>query len=920
MPTPILVTKLFIPPTRAELVPRQRLIERLNEGLDRKLTLVSAPAGFGKTTLVTEWIENLRLDTGEKSQVIDSIAWLSLDENDNDLVRFLTYFIAALNQIKGIEAELGQGALSMLQSPQPPAVNNILTTLINNLVANPKKIIFVLDDYHLIQTQLIHQALVFLLENLPPQLHLVIATRQDPPLSLGRLRARNHLTELRAADLRFSFSEAADFLNRVMGLNLSSGDIAELETRTEGWVAGLQLAAISMQGRKDRRGFIKSFTGGHRLVLDFLIEEVLSQQPESIQNFLLQTAVLDRFSGSLCDAITGQENSQDTLEMLDRANLFIVSLDEERCWYRYHHLFAVLLRQRLRQTQADQFTSLQRQASKWYQENGFIDEAIEFALRAQDFEQASLLIEEVAETLWVPVEHTRLQRWLAGLPVDLIFSKPKLCVFHAWLLLSAGQQDVAERTLLVAEQVLGLSTDHTAETSSIECERQDRSDRMKLLGRIAVTRAFLAFFRGDLQRSIQYARQALETLPEQDLTWRSTAAFALGDAHSINGDEAAAYQARLKALDASKAAGNTYMNLVANVRFAITLRQLGRLQQVAEICQQQMQLANESGMSQIAVVGWLLAVWGEVLAEFNDLDKAKKNAEKGVELTEREGDLGMFGWSNVCWVRVLYSYGDMIGAEKVIHEMNSIARKQDLPPWVMNLLIAWRARLWLAQGKLEAASQWAEDRGLDAGGAIEILQEPEYIVLARILTAQGRLDEATTLLQQLLKGAETGGRTSRAIEILMLQALALQAQGDTAQAIITLERALSLTEPAGFIRIFVDEGPPMANLLYEALKREIAPEYVQRLLAAFPVTEPEEAASTKPQVDRSGLIEPLSEREIEVLQLLATGLTNQTIATRLVLSVHTVKSHTRNIYGKLAVNNRTQAVNRARALGILPTI
>ncbi len=916
MNAPILVTKLFIPPTRTEIVQRPGLIERLNNGLDRKLTLLSAPAGFGKTTLVSNWVENLR-DNTEISDYPIRFAWLSLDEDDNDPVRFLTYFITALNQIKEIDSDLGQGALSMIQSPQPPPTNAVLISLINELAAIPDKIVIVLDDCHLIEAEPIHQALFYLLENLPPQLHVVISTRQDPPLSLGRLRARVQITELRAVDLRFSAKEAADFLNRVMGLNLSAEDIAELETRTEGWIAGLQLAAISMRGYEDHAGFIKSFTGGHRLVLDFLIEEVLGQQPENIQNFLLQTAVLDRMTGSLCDALTGQKDSQATLEMLDRANLFIVPLDSECRWYRYHHLFTDLLRQRLRQTQPDQLPILQRQASKWYRENGFIDEAIEFALRARDFRQASHLIEDVAETLWVPVEHTRLQRWLAGLPVDLIFSKPSLCVFHAWLLLSAGQQDVAERTLLVAEHVLGIRTDHTADTSSMAWELQDRSDRMKLIGRVAATRAFLAFFRGDVQSSIQYARQALETLPEQDLTWRSTAAFALGDAHSINGDETAAYQARLKALEASKAVGNTYMTLVANVRYAITLRQLGWLQQVSEICQQQMQLANESGMLKIAVVGWLLAVWGEVLAEFNELDNAIKNAEKGVELTEQEGDQGMFGWSNVCWVRVLYSCGDMIGAEKVIHEINSIARKQDLPPWVMNLLIAWQARLWLAQGKLEAASQWVEDRGLDVGGAIEILREPEYIVLARVLTAQGRLDEATTLLQQLLKGTETGGRISRAIEILILQALALQAQGETAQAIITLERAISLTEPSGFIRIFVDEGPPMASLLYEAFSRGIAPKYVQRLLAAFPDTEPKETASTKPQVEQSQLIEPLSAREIEVLQLLAKGLTNQVIATRLVLSPHTIKAHTRNIYSKLGVNNRTQALDRARKLGIL---
>ena len=426
-----MVTKLFVPPTRAELVHRPGLIELLNNGLNRKLTLLSAPAGFGKTTLVSHWVEHLQINNEIGGQPI-KVAWLSLDGDDNDPVRFLTYLIAALNQIKDIETKLGQGALSMLQSPQPPPPNTVLISLINELAAIPEKIVFVLDDYHLIKEDPIHQALVFLLENMPPQLHLVIATRQDPSLSMGRLHARDQVTEIRAADLRFTSSEAAEFLNQVMGLNLSSRDIAELETRTEGWVAGLQLAAISMQGRQDREGFIKSFTGSHRLVLDYLIEEVLVQQPESIQNFLLQTSILNRLTGSLCDALTGRDNGQQILETLERANLFIVPLDNERHWYRYHHLFADLLRQHLRQIQLDQIQELHYRASEWYKQNGFTEEAIEHSLRAKDFNRAANLIEELADDVWQRGEHTKLRRWLDGLPIESVFSNPYLCILHAW--------------------------------------------------------------------------------------------------------------------------------------------------------------------------------------------------------------------------------------------------------------------------------------------------------------------------------------------------------------------------------------------------------------------------------------------------------------------------------------------------------
>jgi LuxR family maltose regulon positive regulatory protein len=959
MTAPLLKTKLYIPPARPELVSRPHLIERLNAGLHRKLTLISAPAGFGKTTLLSEWVHAV----GAQRAAPQPVAWLSLDENDSDPTRFLAYFIAALQTlalsadgtsgVEEIEARqetaaqqepvgiIGKGALSTLQSPQPPPTEAVLTSLINEIAALPDRIVLVLDDYHVVDAKPVDNALTFLLEHLPPQMHLVIATRDDPHLPLARLRARGQLTELRATDLRFTSSEAAEFLNQVMGLDLSTEDIAALETRTEGWIAGLQLAAlalqgtISMQGHKDATSLIKSFTGSHRFVLDYLIEEVLEQQSESVQTFLLQTAVLDRLTGSLCDAvrfgytetpssskgtaITEQDNGQATLEMLEHANLFIVPLDEERRWYRYHHLFSDLLRQRLRQTQPDWVLTLHHRASEWYEQNGFADEAIEHALRAEDFERAAHLIEEHVDAIWQRGEHTKLRRWLAGLPVELVFSKPQLCILHAWNLFTSGQQDAAERSLQAAEQALDPGADRAPETSPIERDQPPGSDRMKIQGRAAAIRAFLASYRGDVPGIIQYARQALEYLPEQDLTWRSTATIALGDAYSFNGDTVAAYRARLEAWEASKAAGNIYMILIASLKFAVTLRQQGQLQRVLEICQQQLQLANESGVSQTVVVGWLLAIWGEVLAELDDLDGAIHRAKNGAELTERGKDVMVIGWSNLCLMRVLFSRGDMDGAEEIIQKMENIAREYDVPPWITNLMAAWQARILLAQDKLDAASQWMQERGLDADGDPTYLHEMEYIVLARILIAQGRLDEAARLLQRLLEATETGGRTSRAIEILMLQALAFQAGGDTARAMTTLERALILAEPVGFIRIFVDEGPPMARLLYEAVTRGIAPDYARRLLAAFPVTEPEQADSSKTQASKSELVEPLSERELEVLQLIAEGLTNQEIASRLFLSLNTVKVHTRNIYGKLGAHSRTQAVARARALGVLPS-
>jgi LuxR family maltose regulon positive regulatory protein len=921
----LLQTKLYIPPIRPELVSRPRLLERLNAGLlpggdsprtrdafPRALTLISAPAGFGKTTLVNEWVRAM----GRAAPPI-AIAWLSLDEGDNDPARFLAYLLAAL---RTIEANMAEGVLSALQSPQPPPAEETLTVLINEIAAIPDRIVLVIDDYHLIDAQPIHDALTFLLEHLPPPpggMHLVIATREDPHLPLARLRVRGQLTEVRATDLRFTSSEAAEFLNRMMGLDLSAEDIAALERRTEGWIAGLQLAALSMQGRKDTSSLIESFTGSHRYVLDYLIEEVLEQQSESIQTFLLQTAVLDRLTGSLCDALTAQDSGQAILEALDRANLFIIPLDEERRWYRYHRLFADLLRRRLRQTRSEQLPILHLRASEWYEQNGFTDEAIEHALHREDFERAADKIEEYVDHVLHFGEHSTLRRWLDKIPDEVAFSKPHLCILHAGNLYIRGQADEAEQYLQAAEQVLDLGASAESDTVLTKTGQLLAPDRLKYRGRAAVVRSFLLSYNGDVEGSIQVARQALEYLPESDSTWRCSAFDSIGTAYSSI-DNVSAYHARVEALEASKTTGNVYMILFGSLRLVVALRHLGRLQQAIEICQQQLKLANENGLSQTALVGWLYTLLGEILAERDELDNALRLTNKGVELTERGKDVILLGNSYMCLMRVLFSKGDLDIAKKIIEEVDSSALKQNLSPWIMNQMAAWQARIWVAQDKLDFASHWAEKCDLDIDGELAPLHDFDYVVLARILIAQGRLDETSRLLQRLLEAAEAGGRTSKSIEILALQALAFQAGGDSSQAMTALERALTLADRGGFVRIFVDEGPPMARLLYEAASRGIAPDYARRLLAAFPIVEPEQTGPSETQAPESEIVEPLSERELEVLQRVAEGLTNREIASRLFLSLNTVKAHTRTIYGKLGVNSRTQAVARARALGVLP--
>jgi LuxR family maltose regulon positive regulatory protein len=528
----LLSTKFYIPATRKDLVSRPRLVEWINEGLDRKLTLISAPAGFGKTTLVSEWVKQLP----DAVKIKNVVSWLSLDENDNDPVRFLNYVIGAIRQAEGVDSDLGKGALGILQSPQAPPTETVLISLINDITACPNPIILILDDYHTISSPSVSDGLSFLLEHQPPNFHLVIATREDPQLPLSRLRAGGQLNELRAKELRFNSPEAGEFLNQVMGLNLSEEDIHSLETRTEGWIAGLQLAAVSIQSHENRSHLIKAFSGSHRLVLDYLIEEVLEQQSESRQNFLLQTAVLDRMTGSLCDTVTGQKGGDETLAALEQANLFIVPLDDERRWYRYHHLFADLLRKKLNETNPGQLPILHEKASDWFEQNGFPDEAIEHALKCDNFERAAVLIEVQADAIWGRGEHAKLFRFLDKLPEQVLLTKPLLGIYQATKLFTSGEQVKAELSLEAVENAFEQSFDISVEKDAKTPILIPDSKQATIRGRIAHIRAELAFYRGDLKAISTYSRQALKHLPEEDLSWRSLATVALGDAYVVAGD------------------------------------------------------------------------------------------------------------------------------------------------------------------------------------------------------------------------------------------------------------------------------------------------------------------------------------------------------------------------------------------------
>ncbi len=908
---PLLATKLHVPQPPLQLVRRPHLVERLQQAVERPLTLIAAPAGFGKTTLLSTWLEHASLPA----------AWISLEQDDDDLTRFWSYVFTALARV---HQGLGTSALSLLQastlSPLPP-IETVLTVWINDLATLPHEMALVLDDYHLITAPPIHRAVAYLVDHLPPQLHLVMATRADPPLPLARLRTRGHLTEIRAADLRFTSEEVIAFLTQALGPHLSSEDIAALEARTEGWIAGLQLAALSMQGRKDIPGFLQAFSGSHRYIIDYLVEEVLARQPEPVQTFLLQTAILERLQGSLCEAVMGvmrepggEASGQAMLEQVEQANLFLTPLDEERRWYRYHQLFAEALRHRLQRRQPDLVPDLHRRASTWYEQHGLLREAVHHALTAADFAQAARLIEHSAEMTAKRGELATLRSWLEALPAELLRSRVELCLWQGWLLALSGQYDGAERLLQDLEPRLRTSTISSPLTATIgsgEPPRQGVSHRglIESTGRVAAIRAFIAFRRGDAARTIDLALQALEQLP-QDQAFRGLVAWYLGIAYLESGDLAKGSASLTEARAISQAAGNSYVAFMATYELAQMQARQGSLHQADQSYQRALELGAERG-GPLAATGPAYVGRGELQREWNDLDRASHSLQEGIAKCQQTGNASIMLLGHITLARVKQAQGDAVGADLLIQKIPQILRSSHLSPLNAAYGSAWHARLALAQGDLAEASRWVQERQLGVDDELSPPREMEYLTLARVLITQHRPREALPMLGRLLQLAERQGRMGNALGILVLQALANRAGGDEAGAMERLSRALSLAEPEGYIRLFVDEGEPIVALLLQAYARGIAPDYVATLLSAAGSRTPAAPSHADP------LLEPLTERERDVLRLLVVGLSNQAIARELVITVGTVKRHINSIYGKLGVQSRTQAVARAHSLHLL---
>jgi len=901
---PLLTTKIAVPPTRLNIVPRPRLAQLMNAAIQGPLTLLIAPAGWGKTTLIHTW-------HADAEHGAWPLAWVSLDAGDNDPSRFWTYVITALN---ALNPGVGGTPLTLLNASSPPPIEAVFTSLLNALTYLSTQTVLVLDDYHLIETQLIHDALAYFVEHLPANVHLVLASRSDPLLPLARLRARGALCELRALDLRFSVEETTAFLREVMGLPLSAEQVAALQARTEGWIAGLQLAALSLQDREDVAGFITAFTGSHRYVVDYLVEEVLVRQPEDVQDFLLQTCILDRLCGPLCDAVRGRDDSQARLAQIERSNLFLVALDEERQWYRYHHLFAEVLLTRLRQTHAALVPELHRRASDWFEQHQLFDEAVTHVLAIPDIERAVRLIEQHG---WSSRFQTLLG-WLNRLPDAFVRSQPYLCIIHAVTLMLMHQLKRAAARIQDAERCLE--------------EEMPADQRRSILNVIAASRGNLARLLGDYEWGVPLAQQALELMPETEETllmrmvYPSTLLTA-ASAYLVDGDMTSATEGFVETTVASvRALGNlrTILRSISNLARLQLLQ--GKLRQAASTIEQVMHLASGHRRLQALLNGAdYYFILGDLLREWNQLERAKQQLEQGMDLDRGRmtAEAEMITRGYLALARLQQACGQRAQARETLDAFARLCHQSGFAPVLLARGAAVQAQVALAQGNLAAAIGWAETSGVSARDVLSYPREQEYLTLARVRIAQGReqptglfLSEAVALLERIGEDAEAKGRMRSALEVLLLRALALQAQGNLAEALAALGRALCLAEPEGFIRLFLDEGTAMVALLRQAHKHQIAPAgYIATLLAASDET----TATALDRASRrsSPLLDALTVREREVLRLLINGASNREIAQHLVISVNTVKKHVLNICGKLGVQSRAQAIAQARTLDFL---
>jgi LuxR family transcriptional regulator, maltose regulon positive regulatory protein len=902
----LLATKVNVPHTRPDHLGRSRLIQRLDEGMTREMLLVCTPAGFGKTTLLADWAASAKW----------SVAWLSLDPEDNDPTRFWRYVVAALDRVhEGLVEQL----LPLLSPPGVVSSQGMVTALVNQLQASPDELALVLDDYHLLQSRPIHDGMTFLLGHLPPQLHVVIASRSDPPLPLARSRARGQLVELRAADLRFTPEESRALLREAWRLDLAPEAEAAVGNRTEGWAVGLQLAALSLRERPDPDAFLEAFTGTHRYVVDYLSEEVLERQPDQVRTFLLETSILERLSGPLCDAVTGRSDSQDLLEDLERANLFLIPLDEGRRWWRFHHLFSDLLRAELQRADGRSMPELHRRAADWYQQHGLIDETIRHALASGDSTWAARLVEEhLGETLQ-RAESVLLEQWLSWLPEEMVRSRPRLCLAQAMLEWHRHRLDEVERLLQHVEAALVARPD--LRELEVPTEGGMVADPRAA---IALLRAQVAGVRGDGEREAEFAQAALAYVAEHEQGPRFWARWLLVAADWHRGRMQQAEAGFAEMLAKGRAAPDPHPLMTTCYPLGAVQRARGELGAALRTFQEGLRWATEDGRFSPLVECQAHLGIAQVLYARDQLEDALGHASEAVTLGRQVVDSFMLALALDALAWIHQAMGDAEAAVAAMDEAYGM-----LPSMTVASHIypgeSWRARLLLALGRVEEAARWTQGHGLTADDAVSYQRERDYLVLARVLLAGQEAAEALRLLERLDALAASQGRTESHIEIRALRALATHAGGDHQGALTALAEALALARPEGYVRVFADEGLPMAALLRSLVRARqrgraaavspAAREHVNRVVGAFraPVGHAEQ-----PTGAASGLLEPLTRRELEVLGFVAAGRPNREIAGELVVTLDTVKKHLSHIFDKLGAANRSEAVARARELRLIP--
>jgi LuxR family maltose regulon positive regulatory protein len=907
---PLLTTKLHIPQARRDLVPRPRLFARLNQGLSSKLTLVSAPAGFGKTTLVSTW-----LATRNAQQELPSAAWVALDTGDNDPVRFWRYVITACQTF---DAAIGQSALALLHTAQQPAWEIVLTMCINDLAQLSGKGILVLEDYHVITAPQIHEMVVFLLDYLPTTLHLIMTTRSDPPLPLARLRAQPDLNELRAADLRFSLSETQTFLQHALSCPLAPEMIERLEARTEGWVTGLRLVALTLQGRPESapqtmEQLLVTLTGSRRHIFAYFITEVLNAQPASLQEFLLRTSVLSRLTGSLCNAVTGRDDSEMILEQLERANMFLLPLDGSGQWYRYHALFAEAMHHEARRRLGEEhLRALSHMASRWYTQHGWLTEAVEAALAAQDFPGAADLIERSIAPELVQNEYHTLRRWLEHLSEEVLHAHPQLCMIYAMAILFTSDRR-APATMARLQMPLQRAEQHWR-----------AEENAPKLGEVLAFRSLVTLWQGDQHQAFIVAKQALALLPAGETQWRRMSLDVVSMEELLSGKLRAARQTITESRALWQAVGNVYGTLAATLTLGEVCARQGELQQAAQLYRQVLTEAEQASMDRhqtLSRIGRARLGLGALALEWNDLETAEQHATHAVTIGQQVADEELRVRSSLLLARLKHMRGETAEAQQLLHTLIAQTPQQR---WLSLLreVRAYQARLALASGDLVTVERFLTSTQQDDAVA-RLQQEQEALLVARLRIAQGEAEEALRLLEPWRDEAHIQGRTHSALEIMVLQSLAYFVQHDLPRATETLRQALTKAQAEGYQRLFLDEGEAMAALLrvvWREVKEEPLVTYVRTLLRAFVrelsdgAMRPHSNQMALPPLESAFLVEPLSPQERRVLRLLTVGLSNAEIARELVVSINTIKTQVQSIYRKLNVHSRQEARDAARHL------